>query len=196
MNRRAILKSSALWVSYAVSSNFITGCTEDEKQIPLSWQPIFLTNNQAQTVSAITECLLPRTKTPGAKDLNIDRFVDKMLKETLSPDEQKDFISSLNAFETACKSQYSRSFTVCLPQEQAAFVLQIDKIPVKYPREKWGIRFGKLPPTLFFRRVKELTLLGFFTAQEIGEKVLSFDPIPSTYVACIPLSQIRNAWNE
>lgn len=196
MNRRDLLKSSALFVGYAVSAHVWSGCQSATPPIKLNWTPVFLSNHQAQTVDDITECLLPRTQTLGAKDLNVGRFVDKMLKETLSEVEQKAFLNSLNAFDYVCKNEYGASFSACSPEEQLAFVLKIDKTPVKYPPSVFGVKLGKLPPTLAFKRIKEWALLGFFTAQEIGEKVLSFDPMPGTYVACMPISDIGNAWNE
>jgi Gluconate 2-dehydrogenase subunit 3 len=196
MNRRALLKSSALAVGYAISTSIGGGCQSEEKQISLNWTPIFLTNNQAQLIADIAETILPRTQTLGAKDLNLDRFIDKMLKDTLSVGEQKDFLSSLNAFESGCKNAYSKPFSACINKEKNEFVLTIDRTPVKSPPSVFGVRLDKLPPTFAFQRVKELTLLGFFTAQDIGEKVLTYDPVPGIFVGCVPLSQIGNAWNE
>jgi hypothetical protein len=155
-----------------------------------------LSNNQAQTISDMTERILPRTKTPGAKDLKIDRFIDKMLKDLLSADEQKDFVAGLNAFESACKSDNGKAFVECTPQQQDAFLLKLDKAADTFHPSVWGISLGAPKQIPFFRRVKELTLLGYFTSQDIGEKVLRFDPIPGSYVACMPLSEIGNAWNE
>jgi Gluconate 2-dehydrogenase subunit 3 len=196
MNRRDLLKSSTLLLGYAVTTHSLSGCQAETPKITLNWAPVFLSNNQAQTVSDITERLLPRTQTLGAKDLNIDRFVDKMLKETLSATEQKEFLNSFNAFEYVCKNQYGATFSACSTEEQLEFVLKIDKTPVKYPPSVFGVHLGKLPPTLALKKIKEFTLLGFFTAQEIGEKVLSFDPFPGEYLACVPLANIGNAWNE
>jgi Gluconate 2-dehydrogenase subunit 3 len=196
MNRRDLLKSSTILLGYAVSTNILSGCEATEAKITLNWTPVFLSPNQAQMVSDITERFLPRTQTMGAKDLNIDQFVDKMLKEMLSAAEQKEFLNSLNAFEYVCKNQYGAAFSACSAEEQLEFVLKIDKTPVKYPPSVFGVHLGKLPPTLALKKIKELTLLGFFTAQEIGEKVLRFDPFPGEYLACVPLASIGNAWNE
>jgi hypothetical protein len=196
MNRRDLLKSSTLLLGYAVSTDLLSGCQSTEPKITLNWTPVFLTNRQAQIVSDITDCFLPRTQTMGAKDLNIDRFVDKMLKETLSAAEQKEFLNSFNAFEYVCINQYGSHFSMCSPEEKLEFVLKIDKTPVKYPPSVFGVYLGKLPPNLALKKIKEFTLLGFFTAQEIGEKVLSFDPFPGEYLACVPLANIGNAWNE
>ncbi len=197
MNRRDVIKSSALFLGYAVSttalSNLFISC---KSEVQLNWKPVFLSNSQAQLLSEMTERILPRTKTPGAKDLNIDRFIDKMLKDLLTSAEQKDFVAGLNAFESACKSANGKSFVECSTEQQNAFLVKMDKEAAKFNPSVWGIDLGKPLEIPFFRRVKELTLLGFYTSQDIGEKVLSFDPIPGAYVACMPLAEIGNAWNE
>lgn len=197
MNRRDVIKSSALFVGYAVSttalSNLFISC---KSEVQLDWKPVFLSNNQARTISEMTECILPRTQTPGAKDLHIDRFIDKMLKDLLSADEQKDFVEGLNAFESACKSQNGASFAESTPQQQTAFLQKMDKEAAKLDPSVWVANVGKAAPTPFYRRVKALTLLGYYTSQDIGEKVLSFDPIPGVFIGCMPLAQVGNAWNE
>ncbi len=54
----------------------------------------------------------------------------------------------------------------------------------------WGISMkeneGPLP---FYRRVKELTLLAFFTSEQIGKKVLVYNPVPGKFVADMPMVQ-------
>lgn len=47
----------------------------------------------------------------------------------------------------------------------------------------------------FLKIMKELTLSGFYTTEEIGKNVLAYDPIPSEHIACMPLND-QNAWNE
>jgi hypothetical protein len=197
MNRRDAIKSSALFLGYAVSttalSNLFISC---KSEVQLNWKPVFLSNSQAQLLSEMTERILPRTKTPGAKDLNIDRFIDKMLKDLLSKAEQKDFLAGLDAFESACKSANGKPFVECTTEQQNAFLVKMDKESTKFNPSVWGIDLGAPIQIPFFRRVKELTLLGFYTSQDIGEKVLSFLPIPGEYIGCVPLASIGNAWNE
>ena len=197
MNRRKALKTTALFLGYAVSSAALSelfiSCSTSKH---LNWKPVFLTREQAHTIGAITERILPRTQTPGAKDLHIDKFIDKMLKDLLAPDEQKDFVAGLTAFEEACMKQYGQKFTACAVAQQDELLLKLDKAAAKLPPSVWGIRLSAPAPTPFFRRVKELTLLGYYTSQKIGTEVLGYDPMPGNYVSCMPLSQIGNAWNE
>jgi hypothetical protein len=45
----------------------------------------------------------PKTQTPGAKDLKLDQFIDKMIKQVLSKDDQQLFLKGMEAFEAEAK---------------------------------------------------------------------------------------------
>ncbi|QMW00379.1 gluconate 2-dehydrogenase subunit 3 family protein [Spirosoma foliorum] len=199
MQRRDALKHTALFFGYAVSisalSETFIACS---KEATLSWKPEFLTNNQANTIAEITETILPKTKTPGAKELGVPQFVDKMLKDLLSEDEQKDFLAGLDTFDfdKACEASTGKPFVDCTPEQRTSFLLKQDKEAAKLPPSVWGIRLAAPGPTAFFRRVKELTLLGYFTSEKVGKTILGYDPIPGHYIACMPLATGEKAWNE
>lgn len=197
MQRRDALKNTALFFGYAVSvsalSETFVACS---RQASLSWKPEFLTTNQANTVAEITETILPKTQTPGAKELGVPQFVDKMLKDLLSEDEQKDFLAGLDTFDKACEEATGKSFAECTEKQRQDFLLQQDKEAAKLPPSVWGIRLAAPAPTAFFRRLKELTLLGYFTSEKVGKTMLGYDPIPGHYIACMPLAENQKAWNE
>ena len=201
MNRRDLLKTSGMFLGYAVSASALSGLYIGCKngavaRKGLDWKPVFLNPEQADMISEMTERILPRTKTPGAKDLHIDVFIDKMLKDLLTPVEQQDFVGGLDSFESACKGSYGKKFVDCKQEEQEAFLRKMDKESKKLPPSVWGISLAAPSPTPFYRRVKELTLLGYFTSQEIGQKVLSYDPLPGVYIGDYPVAKVGNAWNE
>ena len=198
MDRRTALKNTALFIGYAVSAGtlsevFLSCAPTNGKR----WKPVFLSKAQAATVAEIAETILPRTGTPGAKDIGVPQFVDKMLKETLSPEEQRDFMAGLAKFEGDCLTTYGKPFTACSPEQREAYLLKLDQASGKYGHSFWGI--GLAGPTnsdLFFRRMKALTLLGYYTSQRVGQEILSYDPLPGVFLGCIPLAEVGNIWNE
>ena len=56
-----------------------------------------------------------------------------------------------------------------------------------------GSKLEEQPPLDFYRRVKQFTLTGYFTSEEIGKNVLRFDPIPENYNSCLPYNG-ENIW--
>lgn len=196
MNRRNALKTSALFMGYAVSATALTetfiAC---QKTVKLDWKPVFLSNEQANTIAEITETILPKTSTPGAKELGVPQFVDKMLHDLLSEADQKDFLAGLESLDERCESEYGKSFVECTPAQREALLLALDKEAEPFPPSLWGITLKPSGPPAFFRRLKSLTLLGYYTSEKIGKEVLAYDPVPGEYIACMPLNG-QNAWNE
>lgn len=198
MNRREVLKNTTLFLGYSLSagalSELFIAC---QKEAQLNWKPVFLSNNQANLIAEIAETILPKTETPGAKELGVPQFIDKMLKEMLSETDQKAFLEDLEKFDETCEEANKKSFIECNQQEREAFLLKADKEEGKLPPSAWGITLVAKPdPVAFFRRVKSLTLLGFYTSEKVGKEILSYDPVPGTFIACMPLSEVGNAWNE
>ena len=72
----------------------------------------------------------------------------------------------------------------------------MDKEAAKFPPNLWGIVLDPKPaPITFFRRMKSLTLMGYFTSEKIAKEVLVYDPVPGTYIGCMPYNG-QNSWAE
>ena len=56
---------------------------------PLGWKPQFFNEKQALLVAAMADQILPKTGTPGALDVGVDVFVDKMVAEVYSKKRSK-----------------------------------------------------------------------------------------------------------
>lgn len=184
-------------LGYAVSasavSDLLVSC---KQQASLDWQPVFLTNNQAALIGDIAETILPETDTPGAKSLGVPQFIDKMLKDLLTEADQKEFIAGLESFETDCRSGRGKNFESLTQEEKESFLVEQDKASPGFPISMWGINLDPNPaPITFYRRLKSLTLMGYFTSEQVGKEQLVYDPIPGGYQGCIPQDD-QNAWTE
>jgi hypothetical protein len=38
--------------------------------------------------------------------------------------------------------------------------------------------------------MREATILGYFTSEEVGRKVLHYDPVPGRYDPCVPIGDV------
>jgi hypothetical protein len=199
MNRREYIKNTALFLGYAVSATALSDtfiACKSERTVNLDWKPTFLTQNQARTLGEIAETILPKTKTPGAKEIGVPQFIDSVLKKLLSPAEQEDFKKGLEALESTCQSTYGKYFDECTQPQRAELLLKMDKAAAKLPPSAWGITLVKNPdPVVFFRRVKALTVSAYFTSEKIGKEILAYDPIPGPFVGCMPLTAGQNVWS-
>ena len=100
MDRREAIKRTSVMLGFALSAPAILGVLNGCKAAPdLAFKPVFFTPEQAATLSELTEIILPKTDTPGAKDVGVPGFIDRMLKEVYSHEQQQRFLSDLAAFE-------------------------------------------------------------------------------------------------
>ena len=168
----------------AVTPSLLTGVMRAQVSSQKSAAPAYLTAKQFETASAIAERILPRTDTPGARDVGVPAFIDLMYGKYMTPSEQRVFASGLDEVESGSTTANARSFSALSPEQQDKLLTTIAKVAQN--REN-----------TFFHLMKELTLLGYFTSEPIGKNVLHYDPIPGRYDGCIPLSEVGNkAWTR
>jgi hypothetical protein len=65
----------------------------------------------------------------------------------------------------------------------------------KFAPKVWGTGVGPQEPVGFYRDLKSAVLYAYFSSEEIGKNVLSYDPIPGEYRGCMPLSEVGNTWS-
>jgi hypothetical protein len=190
MNRRDALKNTMLVLGYTVAvpslTSIFSSCNNNAGTA-LGWEPQFFSASQAAVISELTETILPKTKTPGAKELHIDQFIDKIIKQILSPEDQEKLKKGVDAFEAESKEVNGKSFVESSPEERTKLLTKLEAESEKVTGNIWGFSLKKdIPPIPFYRHVKELTLLGYFTSKEIGKDILVYDPVPGKYVADMP----------
>src|SRR5688572_32525702 len=113
MNRRDALKNTVLVLGYTVAvpslANIFSSCNNNAGTA-LGWEPQFFSSSQVALISELTEAILPKTKTPGAKELHIDQFIDRLVKQILSTEDQEKLKKGADAFEAEAKEVNGKSF--------------------------------------------------------------------------------------
>ena len=169
MDRRTALKNSALMVGVTLSSSTLMGllqsCRDQER---IAWQPQFFSEEQAAAVSEISDMILPTTKTPGAKDLKVDMFVDLMFERVLSPEDKEHVRKGYERFVALGHDLNGKSFTAMSKEEKTTVLEQVEREANHFNPAVWGSPLGEQPPIDFYRRVKQFTLIGYFTSEEVS----------------------------
>ncbi|MEO6328801.1 MAG: gluconate 2-dehydrogenase subunit 3 family protein [Ginsengibacter sp.] len=193
MERREALKKTLLALGYTVSVPSLVGifnsCNSNSNS-QNKWQPQFFSVEQAAVISELAETILPKTKTPGAKELKLDQFIDQFIKQVFSGEDQQRFLQGMVQFEKEAKQMNGNDFIDSAPEQRHKLLTKLEQESAKIPPSVWGITMQKDPPPLpFYRQVKELILVGYFTSEEIAKKVLVYNPVPGKFVADMPLVQ-------
>ena len=191
MKRRDALKRTALIMGYAVSATamagVLNGCNVDTTTPEKIWKPQFFSAPQMKNLTEAVERILPKTATPGAKDMMVHRFIDEMMHSIYKPEESKAFAAGLDKMEANAQAAHQKSFADLEDAQKDALLTTLMNEGKTESDNNPG---AKIPP--FFNSLKELTFLGFFTSEKIGEEVFAYDPVPGRYDGCIPLE--GNAW--
>ncbi len=184
MDRRKAIKQTSVLLGIAVSTPLAThllqGCTVKKE---IGWVPEFLTQEQAVTVGEVSQRILPATNSPGALEVGVDAFIDKMLKDSYSQPDQKRFLEGLSQLEDLSQEQLSKAFVECDPLEKDKLLMKLET-----DVEVWK-EDGNYDEKPFFLMVKELTLLGYFTSEDVMVNHLDYVPIPGRFDGCAPVAE-------
>ncbi len=180
--REAVQYISLLLGGTLVGANvFMTGCdTKPKDGKPLEKENLFSESDIA-FLDEVGDTILPATATPGAKAAHIGQFMSVMVSDCYEEANQKVFKDGIKKLDDLSEKQFDNSFVKASPQQRKDLLIQLDKEQKDYMKNK-----KPEDPSHYFRMMKELTLLGYFTS-EIGTKqARRHTPVPGRYDACIP----------
>ena len=165
-------------VGSPVILSILNGCIPEKT---IHWKPRFFTSDQALLIADITDIILPKTDTPGGLDVGVDAFVDFILDDCYSDQEQQNFIEGLNELNKTSNSLYSENFIKLSALEKNELLTGLEATSSKN-----NIHLDRKNKSFYFQ-LKELILLGYFTSEEIMTNHLEYMPIPSRLEGCTPL---------
>jgi hypothetical protein len=196
MERREALKRTAMAAGSAALTPALWSILQScKQQSRLDWTPVFLNEDQAGFVSALVDTLLPRTETPGALEMKVDIFIDKVYAEMYDQAAKSSVISEIEKFNATCKERFGSVFADLNASDRAEMLTEAEKSSAKFNGKVWGTAVGEQEPVGFYRSLKSMALWAYFTSEEVGKNILSYDPVPGDYLGCIPLSDVGNTWS-
>lgn len=176
MNRKEAVQYIGLLLGGALvgANSFLTGCRGADQGQQFSTGDIALLDEIADTI-------LPPTATPGAKDAKVGAFMAIMVNECYDKNEQETFVLGMKKLRALCQQKYNASFTEMSPADRHELLVQLDREQKEYMRER-----KEEQPAHYFRMMKELTLLGYFTSEPGCTKAKRYVPVPGRFEGCIP----------
>ncbi len=196
MNRRDALARVALLMGSAVigADYFLTSCSapadkEEKTSAAAAANKDFLNPAQVSLLNEVGETILPATKTPGAKAANVGGFMAVMVRDCYKPEDQKTFLSGLTQLDQDCRKMQGKAFLACDAAQRRAFLTALDKQQKEFTQNQ-----RKDDPAHYFRMMKELTLLGFFTSEPGATQALRYLPVPGRYDGNVPYKKGDRAW--
>ncbi len=186
IGRREALRRAAMLLGGILSAPAIAGVLAgcDSRSADGTWR--VLTSEQGGLVATIAEHIIPETDTPGARAAGVHVFIDRMLAGHYGDEDRKRVLDGLGDLGARAQRECGRPFIRCSDDEQRALLIRLDEeafAPMAGRRE--------LP---WFRMIKELTVLGYYTSEIGATQELRHVAVPERFGGCVPLTEIGRTW--
>jgi hypothetical protein len=177
MNRReAVQYISILLGGTLVGSNyFLAGCKSN------TGVSMNFVEGDVSFLDEIADTILPATKTPGAKAAKVGQFMTVMVNDCYDAKDQKVFHEGMNKLNEFSEKTFNDSFMKITPQQRHDLLVKLDNEQKEYMKNK-----KKEDPSHYFRMMKELTLLGYFTSEIGCTQARRYMERPGKYEGDIP----------
>jgi hypothetical protein len=196
MNRRTVIKNLALVIGGAV---LLPSCLHSDGTSYVKLKHIELNSDQEKLIGDVCETIIPKTNTPGAKDLNLPAFVLKMLDDCYSKKDQQAFLTGLNSFNDMVSKKYNQSFGDLSMKDREAVLTGVEKDAVKqaHGSQPQGRRVkpqkspGQNPVDTFYWAIKQQTIFGYTTSQFFMTKEIVYELVPGRYIVHYPVKKLK-----
>lgn len=190
--REAILRVSAMLGGAALvgQTALLAGCAaQPGGKIAASMSSSLFKQGDITLLDEIAETILPETSTPGAMAAGVGPFVARMVVDTYDENEQQIVRDGLNSFQALCLRSYGAHFQIVTAAQRLTLVERLDAEQHLYMQT---VEEGA--PVHYFRMVKELTLLGYFTSEIGYTQAMRYAETPGRYDPCAPLAPGDKLW--
>jgi hypothetical protein len=189
MDRREAVQKVALLLGGAIiGAEFFVqyGCKIHNKN-----SVEFFTSEQIYFLDEMVETILPKTDTPGAKEANVGAFINVMVRDCYTTEQQKIFKDGIEKIQTLSKEKYGNGFMKITPEQKQELLTLLNK-----EQKEDSITKKTTDPKHYFRMIIELTLLGFFTSEDGASKTLRYAAVPGKYEPSVPYKKGEKAWYQ
>ena len=123
MNRRQVLQRATWLIGGAVAAPTVLGMLNGCSGKHSASAPLELDSKQRAIIAEVAEIIIPRTDTPGARDVGVPAFIEAMLKETFASEDQDFLVGGLKDFDAQAQRVHGKPFLE-LPQAQRVTFVQ------------------------------------------------------------------------
>ena len=171
-SRRSVLKQLAL-VSVGVA--LMPSCMEDRSKASLLLKNLNISAADEAMLAELCEIIIPKTNTPGAKDISAHLFVLTMVDDCTTKDKQEVFMKGMEEFKNLCKSTTGKSLVDCNASEKqkitdALLAIKEEDQPIKH----------------FIGMVKGRTIQAYTSSEFFLTKVHVYELVPGRFHGCVP----------
>lgn len=174
MKRRMVIKNIVLYTTGAtIFPSFLTGSerVSDAGELVIASYP-------EKVMAEVVDTIIPKTDTPGAKDLLVHAFVLRMINDCYDENAQNRFMKGLSQLDEICNARFNKLFINCTASQREQLLTDI--------ANKKGYQGDVL---YFFPLMKNLTLQGYLNSQYVMTNLVKYELIPARFNGYFPVKK-------
>lgn len=179
MHRRTALKNLALVIGGTL---LLPACERHEGRTSIALKHLNLDGQAEATIADVAETIIPRTATPGAKDLQLHLFIMKMLDDCYKREDQQSFEAGLKDFNELTQKTYYKSFAALTARQREQWLSHLEQQPLT-----------KSDLTNFFSTTKYLTVFGYTNSKFYMTKEVIYELVPGRYNGYFPVKDMKKS---
>jgi hypothetical protein len=184
MERRIAIKQL---IVIAGGAMLIPSCVRDTKQVTVDLNNLKLSVDQVSLLEEVTETIIPGTDTPGARDMDLHRFVLKMVDDCSEPDQQKRFVTGLSEVDALAESKFGRGFKDLNKADRESLIRSLDEVGSSDQQEE-----KEKPLHTFYAMTKDLTIRGYMSSEFVMTNQLYYTMIPGRFDGCVEIKDAKD----
>jgi len=175
MDRRELLKM----IVAATGAAMVGLPALAQGQAPAAGAKMPFSDADVGTLNEIAETILPRTKTPGAKDAGAGAFMATFVTDCYTARQQATFRAGLADIDKRAGGR----FVSLAPPARTELLRALDAQARKHAVEvtETGTAEEGEPMPHYFTMIKQLAIFGFFTSKVGATEVLHYVAVPGRY---------------
>jgi hypothetical protein len=172
MQRRSAIKNIALTIGGAILlPSWANAWNRESLQ-----HSKFISPSQDVLLAEIVETIIPKTNTPGAKDLNVHQFVQRMVMDCYDKKAQETFSKGFDLVESSAKSNFSKTFMECDAKQRLEVLNKMSNSDNSDEKN-------------FVQLVKGLTIRGYLNSEYVMINIRKYEFAPARYHGCVPIKK-------
>jgi hypothetical protein len=204
--REAVQRVAALMggLALVVDEDRLLAATIDEAALSrtLSQGVGTFTAEDVALLDEIADTILPATSSPGAKAAKTGPFMALMVTDVYSDRDQQVFRAGMRTLDEACRAMHGTGFMQATPAQRLALLQVLDREQKTTMEERINparTRYPAAPPAAdapahYFRMMKELALLGYFTSEIGYTQAMRYRESPGRYDPDVPHAPRDKSW--
>ncbi len=133
----------------------------------------FFSPERFAVLDALAETIMPRTDTPGARDVLVPARIDGLMNSWASAQTKTDFARVLDEVEAASRASDAASLARLTPAKQLEVVSAYDKARVQDPA---------------YLKLKGLVLALYYLSEPGATQELTYEHVPGAWQPSIPVT--------